>query len=272
MAAVKKPRSTAPDKVQVQDSAAEWVPIGTLHGWDKNPKRHPEEQIKDLMRSIQRFGWGAVILATPQGEIIAGHGRLEAAKRLGLDRVPVRWMNLDPVEAHLLNLADNKLTELGEWDNALLSEILGDAKIDGVDITGLGWDDDALAALLSTATELPPDETYTRKIKAPIYEIRGLKPQVKDLYDRSKTDKLVADIRAADIPPEVSQFLEVAAQRHTVLNFAKIAEFYAHAQPDVQALMEASVLVIVDFDKAIEAGCVALNERLGQLAEVSDAE
>jgi DNA modification methylase len=136
-----------------QESAAEWVDLDRLHGWEKNPKRHPDAQVKDLMRSIQRFGWGAVILARPNGEIIAGHGRMEAAKRLGLTRVPVRWLDLDPTEAHLLALADNKLTEIGEWDDALVSEILRSAKDEGAQLDGLGWDESEIDALLKAAGE-----------------------------------------------------------------------------------------------------------------------
>jgi ParB-like chromosome segregation protein Spo0J len=131
-----------------QETAAEWVEVERLHGWEHNPKRHPDAQVADLMRSIKRFGWGAVILARPNGEIIAGHGRLEAAKRLGLAKVPVRWLNLDPTEAHLLALADNKLTEIGEWDDALVREILEGAKQEGADITGLGWSEDQLQKIM----------------------------------------------------------------------------------------------------------------------------
>ena len=136
-----------------QETAAEWVELERLHGWEHNPKRHPDAQVADLMRSIKRFGWGAVILARPNGEIIAGHGRLEAAKRLGLAKVPVRWLNLDPTEAHLLALADNKLTEIGEWDDALVGRILSEAQAEGADLTGLGWDESELLALMAGGGE-----------------------------------------------------------------------------------------------------------------------
>jgi len=136
-----------------QETAAEWVELERLHGWEHNPKRHPDAQVADLMRSIKRFGWGAVILARPNGEIIAGHGRLEAAKRLGLAKVPVRWLNLDPTEAHLLALADNKLTEIGEWDDALVGRILTEAQAEGADLTGLGWDESELLALMAGGGE-----------------------------------------------------------------------------------------------------------------------
>ena len=135
--------------------AAEWVDLDQLHGWEKNPKKHPDARVRDLMRSIKRFGWGAVILAQPDGEVIAGHGRMEAAKRLGMPKVPVRWMKLDPAEAHLLALADNRLTEIGEWDDATVRQILEAAKAEGADIGGLGWTDEELLAIL---TGKPEDE------------------------------------------------------------------------------------------------------------------
>jgi len=135
--------------MSTNENAAEWVELERLHGWDKNPKKHPDAQMRDLMKSIKRFGWGAVILARPNGEIIAGHGRMEAAKRLGMAKVPVRFLDLDPAEAHLLALADNKLTEVGEWDDAMLREILASAKGDGADLDGLGWSDEELLALLA---------------------------------------------------------------------------------------------------------------------------
>ena len=143
-----------------QESAAEWVDLDRLHGWDKNPKRHPDAQVKDIMRSIRRFGWGAVILARPNGEIIAGHGRMEAAKRLGLTRVPVRWLDLDPTEAHLLALADNKLTEIGEWDGLLVSRILKDAKNEGADLDGLGWDEQEINKFLSATESIDLDAAF----------------------------------------------------------------------------------------------------------------
>lgn len=94
-----------------EEKAATWVDIESLRGWDRNPKRHPDAQVAEMMASIRRFGWGSVILARTGGEIIAGHGRVEAARRLGMDRVPVRYLDLDPAEAHLLSLADNKIAD-----------------------------------------------------------------------------------------------------------------------------------------------------------------
>lgn len=257
---------------QEQEAIGEWVDIDRVRGWEKNPKRHPEIQILDLIKSIKRFGWGAPLLARPNGELIAGHGRLEAARRLGLTKVPVRYMNLDPTEAHLLALADNKLTEIGEWDDVLVREILEAAKLEGADLEGLGWSNDDLVALLDSANGdgAGPDgvdDMYTRKITVPIYEPKGPKPHISELVDTTKADQLIDAINRAALPKDVAAFLVHAAQRHTSFHFAKIAEFYAHSSAEVQELMEQSALVIIDFNKAIEHGFVQLSETLGKIAD-----
>jgi hypothetical protein len=110
------------------------------------------------------------------------------------------------------------------------------------------------------------DETYSREIKSPAYEITGDKPEVSALFDDTKTKQLIAAIDAdVNIPEEDKAFLRVAAQRHTVLRFDRIAEYYAHASEELQALMEDSALVIIDFGKAIELGYVKLSEEIAQL-------
>jgi hypothetical protein len=80
----------------------------------------------------------------------------------------------------------------------------------------------------------------------------------------------MADIRAANLPKEVEEFLMLAAERHTAFHFRNIAEFYCHADATTQDLMERSGLVIIDFDKAIEYGFVHMTDRLCQLADAAE--
>ena len=110
-------------------------------------------------------------------------------------------------------------------------------------------------------------DTYTHKIKTPIYEIKGEKPAVTELVNDAKVRELNAKIIDADIPPDIKVFLRKAATRHYVYNYNKIAEFYAHAPKEVQELFEDSHLVIIDFDKAIEGGFVSMNKRLMSIRE-----
>ena len=80
---------------------------------------------------------------------------------------------------------------------------------------------------------------------------------------------MVAEIEAADfLTDEERKFLIIAAQRHTVLNFRPIADYYAHSDEQVQNLMENSALVIIDFDKAVDLGFVNLTHKIA--AQVKD--
>lgn len=103
---------------------------------------------------------------------------------------------------------------------------------------------------------------YTSKIKSPIYKIKGEKPNINKLVDTSKYDKLSQNIGMTNIDPEIKFFLRRAATRHYKFDYAKIAEYYAHAPKEVQELFEQSGLVIIDFESAIKNGFVLMNERL----------
>jgi len=105
------------------------------------------------------------------------------------------------------------------------------------------------------------DETYyTRKIESPVYQITGDKPLITDLYNPNVTQKLLNRINTSTISETDKEFLRYAAYRHTVINFKFVAEYYAHADEELQNLMEESALIIIDFDKAIELGLVELTK------------
>lgn len=102
------------------------------------------------------------------------------------------------------------------------------------------------------------DGKYTTKIEAPIYEPKNAKPHVLELYDRTKAQRLINEIEASDLPDDEKTFLINAAYRHTVFNYERIADYYAHAEPATQRMMERSALVIIDFEKAVQNGYVRL--------------
>lgn len=135
------------------EAAAVWVPLSSLKAWAKNPRRN-EAAVPQVVESIKRFGFAAPIVARQaDGEIIAGHTRAKAAEVLGLDRVPVRFLDLDPADAHLLALADNKLNEKADWDAAGVASILSEYGLD--DAALAGWD---AAELDKLADELGANE------------------------------------------------------------------------------------------------------------------
>lgn len=126
----------------MKEQAAIWEDIDALVPWDDNP-RHNRAAVQAVAESIKRYGFGAPIIARTQNRmVIAGHTRLEAAKRLGLDKVPVRYLDLDPADAKMLALADNKYGEIADWDEDKLQSILNELKEDGQDIDVLGFEFD----------------------------------------------------------------------------------------------------------------------------------
>ena len=124
------------------------------------------------------------------------------------------------------------------------------------------------------AGEIKSPGKYSTKIEAPIYEPKNAKPPTSSLYDQSKTDILLRNIRRSNVPQDVRDFLMAAAARHTVFNYERIADYYAHADAETQRLFEESALVIIDFESAIERGFVRLTSSIKEqyLEEYPDAD
>jgi len=101
-------------------------------------------------------------------------------------------------------------------------------------------------------------EKYTTATGSPIYAPKDRNPHILELKDNSRQQVLLNEINASRVTQEEKLFLAAAAQRHTVFNYELIADYYAHATPEMQRLMEASALVIIDIDQAIERGYVRL--------------
>lgn len=112
--------------------------------------------------------------------------------------------------------------------------------------------------LMFPKDEQEQEHKYSNKIEAPIYEPSHVKPHIVTLCDASKTRTLIREINDSILPEEEKEFLRRAAWRHTVFNYERIADYYAHASAEMQRLMERSALVIIDFDRAIEDGFVKL--------------
>lgn len=111
------------------------------------------------------------------------------------------------------------------------------------------------------------NEKYTAKVDVPIYEPKNEKPKISELIDKSKTNALVKEIKKSNLGEDEKAFLLNAAQRHTVYNYAKIADYYAHASKEMKDLMEKSALVIIDYNKAIEYGFVKLQNIIFDTAD-----
>ena len=115
--------------------------VSDLKKYSRNSKKHPPEQIKQLAASIKEFGFKNPILLDINDEIIAGHGRFEAAKTLKLKTVPcIIVSDLTPAQVKAYRIADNKLAE-SEWDMEFLNEELAWLKDLDFDLKITGWFD-----------------------------------------------------------------------------------------------------------------------------------
>lgn len=119
------------------------TPVGKLKPYDKNPRTHSAVQIERLVNSFKEFGFTNPILVDDDFNVIAGHGRLEAAKILKLKTVPtITLSHLTEDQRRAYVIADNQLALNSGWDDELLQselQALGDL---GFDLTVLGWGED----------------------------------------------------------------------------------------------------------------------------------
>ena len=129
-----------------------------------------------------------------------------------------------------------------------------------------------MKSLFVTGKELEEDNLYTKKLQIPQYVPSNKKPCVESLADYTKYSKLLANINKSDVSEEEKKFLRFAASRHIVFNYSKIADYYAHANKEMQELMEQSALVILDIDDAIANGYVKLSKDIEKILEESGDE
>lgn len=246
-------------------------PIADLRPAEYNPRKtlQPgDPEYESLKRSIETFGYVDPIIVNKDGTVIGGHQRLSVLADLGYTEVDVAVVDLNKHDEKALNIALNKIS--GEWDEAKLAAIFSELKLDGYDATVSGFQDDEIASMISgvVASESEAAEAYSKKVDVPYYEITGEAPDIAELFDRSKMLALLDDIENdTGITEEEREFLRLAATRHIVFNYRKIAEYYAAASLAMQGLMEDSALVIIDFNRAIANGYVNLSKTVEAIIE-----
>ncbi len=247
-----------------QKLAIVYKPVDSLIVYARNARLHSDEQVKKLADSIQEFGWTNPVLIDEAGEIIAGHGRVMAADVLMIVEVPcIVLSGLTEPQKKAYRLADNKLPLHAGWDNELLKIELADLLDSKFDLSLTGFDGVEIDELFNDiGSPVKDEDPYTAKIDTPVYEPSDVNPDVTELYDEEKSRQLAKNIKAAKLPPEIEAFLLSAAERHTVFNFNKIADYYANAAVEVQVLFEESALVIIDYGQAIENGFVHMTKSM----------
>ena len=182
-------------------------PIKDLIPYINNSRKHSDEQVAQIAASITEFGWTNPILVDGDSGIIAGHGRLLAARKLKMDKIPViELAHLSDAQKKALIIADNKLALNADWDYELLTLELKNLADDDFDLSVLGFDADELAKLLEPeqiegltdedAVPDVPDEPITKL--GDIYQLGNHRLMCGDSTSIDAVDKLM-DGQKADM-------------------------------------------------------------------------
>lgn len=137
--------------------------VGDLKPYARNARTHSAEQVEQIARSISEFGWTSPILLDGKRGVIAGHGRLLAAQKLGLAQVPcIELAHLSKEQRRALVIADNQLALNAGWDPGVLKLEIGALKADGFDVALLGFSLDAIGGLMAGKGQELTDEPATK--------------------------------------------------------------------------------------------------------------
>ena len=123
---------------------------------------------------------------------------------------------------------------------------------------------------LSFKRKTETKSNYSTKIKIPQYLPSSRYPKIEELVDKTKYEELLYAINKSNVSESDKQFLRLAATRHLVFNYSKIADYYAHSDTDMQNLMEQSALVILDVDDAIANGYIKFSKDVLKLLDMSN--
>jgi DNA modification methylase len=185
----------------------ETLQIKDLVLYEKNARTHPKKQIDLLVQNIERFGFTTPCLVDKNNSVIAGHGRIEAMKKLGRDEIPcVRLENLSEEEVKALRIADNKLSEMSEWDMSLVLEELKNLSDDMFDLTG--FDKDLILEPDEKDDEVPEVPEEPKSVLGDLYELGGHRVLCGDSAKVDDLEKLMnghkADMVFTDPPWNVN--------------------------------------------------------------------
>ena len=236
------------------------VKISKVKGNPNNPRIIKNDKFKKLVKSIKEFPEMLKLRPIVVDEdmiVLGGNMRLKASKDAGLKEVWIEIAEgLTEEQKKQFIVKDN--VGFGEWEWDMLAN-----EWDSVQLAEWGLDvwenqDDAI---------VEEDERYSRKIVAPTYDPKNEKPEPHQLYNTDKVEELIHKIKPLGLSNMEQAFLIYAAYRHTVFDYSKIADYYAHSSKEIQELMEDSALVIIDFDAAIEKGYVKLTKDIAAAYE-----
>ena len=133
----------------------ESVPVSDLKEYEKNSRTHSDDLVAKIAASVEEFGFTNPILIDESNGVIAGHGRLQAAKRINMGEVPcIRLAHLSESQKRAYVIADNKIAESGGWDDEMLKMEIMELAQDDYDLKLTGFDEAGLDSILAISEEV----------------------------------------------------------------------------------------------------------------------
>jgi len=244
----------------------ELCPLDRLAPYAHNARTHADDQVAKIAASIAEFGWTVPVLVDEGGAVIVGHGRILAARKLGLDKVPViRLEHLSPEQVRAYRIADNALTELGGWDEDLLAQELHALNGEGFDLALTGFDETEIDRLLAPLDDVgngvaeeetvpePPTKAVTRP--GDLWLLGPHRLLCGDATDAADVDRLL-DGRPADLcftSPPYGVGLDYGAYEDSFENCRRLLREVA---PRIHAALRAGGFCVTNFGDIVSARAI----------------
>jgi DNA modification methylase len=212
----------------------------SLVPYARNSRTHSEQQVSQIAASIKEWGWTTPVLIDEEGGIIAGHGRVLAAQKLGIDEVPTMaatgWTKAQK-QAYVL--ADNQLPQNAGWDMDLLSVEMKDLDAEGFDLSLMGFDDDMMANMLNEETEGLTDEDAVPEVpdvpvtvEGDIWVLGKHRLMCGDSTSIDAVDKLMGGVKADMVFTSPPYNANTKAGDGDIFNKRKSKKLYADGYSD----------------------------------------
>lgn len=241
-----------------------YLPTGDLIPYARNSRTHTDEQVAQVAASIREFGFASPVLIGEDKTIIAGHCRVMAAQKLGLETVPtITATGWTEAQKRAYVIVDNRLAENAGWDTEMLKTEFADLDELGFDLSLLGFDEESFDELLGEMENPDTDGKYTTAASTPQYEPTGKHVTLDECCNTNRYEQMLELIESSNVPDAMKAFLRHAATRFIEFTYKNIAEYYANdADEETQELFEKMALVIIDYDDAVKNGFCRIQKRL----------
>lgn len=242
-------------------------PVDRLVPYSRNARTHSPEQVAQIAASIAEFGFNAPILVDSNAGIVAGHGRLLAARKLGLPEVPVVVLDhLTETQRRAYIIADNKLSENAGWNQEILAAELADLERDGLDLKLVGFSDEELEALLVSDGENsepeeeeplvePPSQPITRP--GDVWLIGPHRLICGDCRDLGVIEKLLDETRANIVitsPPYATQREYDPTSGFKPVHPDEYSDWYRDVAANIQAILAPNASYFLNIKEHAEDG------------------